>query len=104
MALIWVVPRCPLTPGFSTSEVRMYYVEKQTCRKTGTERQGEPGWYFFLFLFFIPMAREKGVNGEKRKQGEKETRETSRRRCTWWPLLPCSANTGQLLSHLDPRF
>lgn len=73
MALIWVVPRCPLTPGFSTSEVRMYYVAKQTCRITGTERQGEPGWYFFFFS--IPKAREKGLNGEKRKQGErKETR------------------------------
>lgn len=69
MALIWVVPRCPLTPGFSTSEVRMYYVEKQTCRKTGTERQGEPGWYFFLFFFFYPNGKRKGS-----EWGEKETR------------------------------
>lgn len=46
-------------------------------------------------VLFYPKGREKETG-----KGMK-TRETSRGRRAWQPLLPRSANTEQLLSHLD---
>lgn len=72
-------PKLPIKPLASalTSEVRIYYVEKQTRRKTDTERQGEPG-----LRFLLPKAGEEGVSREKRKQGERrKARESSQGRC-----------------------
>lgn len=69
------IPQVPIDPPAPalTLEMRRYWAEKQTGRKTGTERQGEPGLPFIFIRFF---SNPKG----SRKRSERREKETRRKK------------------------